>query len=160
MPGIDNYPELAISAGTIISASPSYPATHDSAGFEAIADFAKIGLLISPGFPKVDRAIEEKDLMSGFKYKFPGLKNMAAVEVSCVYQESDPGQDIVEAASDTTNRLSFMWETPSGLKIGVVGYVTGYSPTTGGPSDTLNANFMIHPVFDVDQIGVVRWTPV
>lgn len=152
-----NYPSLAIAAGTQIHVANAYPDTHDTAGFTALST-TLIGLLATSNFPKVDRAIEEKDLMSGFKYKYPGLKNMAPIETRVVFQSDDAGQLIVQAASDTETHLSFVWHVTGGMKIGCVGYVTGYSPTVDAPNSTVDAMFTIHPVFDSAQVGVVRWT--
>ena len=152
-----NYPTLDIAAGTQLHVAAEYPATHDVAGFTALTT-TLVGLLATSNFPKVDRAIEEKDLMSGFKYKFPGLKNMAPIETRVVFQEDDAGQNIIEAASDGTGHLSFVWHIPGGLKVACVGYVTGYSPNVDAPNSTVDAMFTIHPVFDSLQVGVVRWT--
>lgn len=152
------YPTLANAAGTTISISETAPATHDTAGFDAVTESAwlKIGAVVnSGGFPRAVREFDDVDLLDGGTMVIVQSERMEAVEVEAVYQGSDAGQDAIATASDGQTIRWFRWALPNGTKVYCAGYVTGYGPTAETSADYVSARFTIKPIFDANGVGVV-----
>lgn len=150
------YPMLANAAGTTISISATAPATHDTAGFEAVTGWLPIGAVVnSGGFPRAVREFDDVDLLDGTSLVIAQNERMEAIEVEAVYQGEDAGQLAIAEAADGRTVRWFRWALPSGTNIYCAGYVTGYGPTAETSADYVSAGFTIKPIFDVNKIGVV-----
>lgn len=151
------YPQLATAAGTTISISLTAPSDHNEAGFDGIATWEEIGLVVnSGGFPKAVREFNDVKLLSGATLVIPLSETMEDIEVEAVYQESDAGQTDVESVADGLTVAWFKWETPAGTKVYCAGYVTGYGPSAETSDDYVANMFTIKPLFDVNKVGPVR----
>lgn len=151
------YPQLATAAGTTISISTTGPATHDAAGFAAIATWVEIGAVVnSGGFPKSVREYNDVNLLDGTTLVIPLNESMDDIEVEAVYQENDAGQTAVESVANGLTIAWFKWETPAGTQVYCAGYVTGYGPSAETSEDYVASTFTIKPIFDVNKVGPVR----
>lgn len=150
------YGSLANAAGTTISISTTAPATHDTAGFEAVTGWQTIGAVVnSGGFPRAVREFNDVDLLDGTSLVIAQNERMEPVEVEAVYQPDDTGQLAVASAADGQTVRWFRWALPNGTNVYAAGYVTGYGPTAETSADYVAARFTIKPIFDVNKVGVV-----
>lgn len=152
------YPELASAAGTTLSISTTGPTTHDVAGFEAITETAweTVGYIVNPGgFPRGNREYEDVDLLDGRSLVIIGPERMETLEVECVYQPGDEGQQAVRAAADGKTVVWFRWSLPMGQDIYAAAYVSGYAPNVDGAGGYVSATFTIKPIYDAEGVGAV-----
>lgn len=153
-----SYPTIASAAGTKLSISTTAPATHNPAGFDAIAagSWKDVGYVVNPGgFPRGTRDYEDVDLLDGRSLVIIGPERMEAIEVECVYQPDDAGQTAVQAASDGKTTVWFRWQLPSGKKIYAAAYVNGYAPNVEDAGGYVSATFTIKPIYDAAGVGAV-----
>lgn len=154
MPAV--YPELASAAGTTLSISTTAPATHDAAGFAAIAAWETVGYVVNPGgLPRGVREYEDVDLLDGRSLVIIGSERMETIEVECVYQPGDDGQAAVEAAADGKTVVWFRWRLPMGRDVYAAAYVTGYAPNVEDAGGYVSATFTIKPIYDAEGVGAV-----
>lgn len=154
-----SYPSLPTAAGTTISISTTAPATHDAAGFTAVAaaSWKEIGMVVNGGgFPKTKRDFTEVNLLNGTSIVIPTNQTMEDIEVEAVYQENDAGQAAVEGVSDGKTICWFRWATPAGTKVYAAGYVTNFGPSAETAEDYVATTFTIKPIFDTNKVGPVR----
>lgn len=153
------YPTLATAAGTEIHISTTAPATHNAAGFDAIAanSWRRIGLVVnSGGFPKQVREYNNVNLLNGTVLVVPQNETMEALEIETVFQSTDAGQLAVEGVSGGNTVCWLRWTLPNGYKVYAAGYITGYGPSAETSEDYVANTFTFQPIFDVNKAGVVR----
>jgi hypothetical protein len=156
------YPSVASASGTEIYVSTVAPATHDEAGFEAIAggSWNKVGYLTSGSLPKPVRNYNEVKTLDGNVFVVTGTESMADIEFGCVYQPGDAGQDVLEANSDGVTLLYWKAVLPGATAKTVfwAGYSTGYSPAFTDVEGHVSADVTCKPVFDDQGVGPVLAT--
>ena len=156
MPAV--YPSLASAAGTKLSISTTAPATHDEAGFEAIAEssWEDIGYVVNAGgLPRGVREYEDVDLLDGRSMVIVGPERMEGIEIECVYQPGDEGQQTVRAAADGKTVVWLRWSLPMGQDIYAAAYLSGYAPSIEGAGSYVGVIFTARPIYDAEGVGAV-----
>ena len=156
MPAV--YPEIASATGTKLSISTTAPTAHTVAGFDGIAagSWRDVGFIVNTGgFPRGSREYDSVDLLDGSSLVMIQPERMESIEVECVYQPTDTGQQAVQTASNGKTIVWFRWTLPSGRKIYCAAYVTGYAPNAATSSDYVSATFTIKPIYDATGVGVI-----
>lgn len=153
------YPTLATAAGTRLLVSTTLPSTHDAAGFAAIKGTATVVGYVTDagGFPREVREFGRQELLDGTRFFTPNVADVATVSPTFIFQDTDAGQDLIESNADGLTLLAFIYDLPSAMNVGCVGYATGYAPNVTGPNDPVTATVNIQPVFEASGVAVVRW---
>ena len=94
--------------GTTVAISASLPATYDASGYGATTiAYTAIGEIESIGPHGVSATVTEfTPIASGVVAKVKGSKNYGNIAITAAYMPSDAGQDILEAAAESTSRYS------------------------------------------------------
>lgn len=159
------YPTAAGAAGTKVYITTLAPASHDAAGFNAIADsathagddgFEEIGYVTDLGtIPRAKRGYQEVTTLSGITYVIPQSAKMAATEMKAMLQPENKGQVILEAVGDGKTLCWFKLVYPSGRKKYWASYVNGVGDVVSGVEDALLIAWESVPLFDENGVGTV-----
>ena len=101
-------------AGATIAISASLPATYDAAGYGATTiTYSAIGQVENFGAHGVTATVTEfTPIDTSVVAKIKGSKNYGNMDLTVAALPSDPGQDIVELASESANRYSIKLTYP------------------------------------------------
>lgn len=151
------YPSVASASGTLVYITTTQPATHNAAGFDALADWEAIGYLTTGGLPKPVREFKKVKTLDGNEFVVTGSETMDQIEFGCIFQPGNQGQADVEAAADGVTLCFIKQQLPgAGVKPRyAAGYITGYAPNYTAADDEVTANFMFQPIFDDAGVGPV-----
>lgn len=159
------YNELASAAGTQVYITTKAPASHDTAGFNAIPNsathdgtdgFEKIGFVTDIGtVPRPKRDYKGVTTLEGIEYQIPQGQKMDASDMKALLQPADKGQLILEGAGDGKTICWFKMVTPSGRKKYWASYVTGVGDVVEGNEDELSLAWTSIPLFDANGVGPV-----
>lgn len=101
-------------SGLTIAISASIPATYDAAGYGATTiTYTQIKEVESIGAYGMTKAVAEfTPIDTSVVAKLPGAKNYGNMDIVFASLPSDPGQDIVETASESTAHYSIKITNP------------------------------------------------
>jgi hypothetical protein len=130
------------SAGTTIGISAAVPATHDAAGFAALAPFTTIGGIESiPAFG-AQVGVNTFQPLNGPQDKHKGPVNYGSLQLPFALDTADAGQILLNTAAAPTNNAlySFLVTFANGDKRYFRGRVFGAPETVGGATNVLMGN--------------------
>ncbi len=95
--------------GTTLAVTPGTPGTEDSSGYEAMSPaLTTVGKVIDiseVGDQSTDIAFDL--LQPGRTTHVNGVKDMGEITVTCEYDATDAGQDLISASNNTNTTHSF-----------------------------------------------------
>lgn len=101
-------------SGAVMSISATLPATYDAAGYAALT-YTAVGEIENFGEHGVTVNVSTfTPVATATTTKLKGAKNYGTMSLVLGYLPSDAGQDIIEAAAESTNRYSAKIAYPAG----------------------------------------------
>lgn len=124
-------------SGVQFALSAAAPATFDAAGFAALT-WANIGEVKTGGdFGKTFQVITSQVLSRRGTTKKKGTFDAGALNLSIEISSDDAGQIMAESAVDSDDDYSVQITLQDGTPYYLVGLVTKFTTTVGGPNDML-----------------------
>lgn len=130
-------------AGTVISASASLPATYDLAGFAALS-YTAVGEITEIGeYGKEYNIVTHTPLATRRTQKLKGSYNEGSLALQMAYDSADSGQTILIAALDSDASISFKITDQDGTVDYFTGKVMSYRKNIGGVDSIRSASTAI-----------------
>lgn len=141
---------IQTSAGTILSASASLPATYDSSGYGALTWSAVGEVTEIPAFGSVYNLITHSPLGERRVVKRKGSVNDGSLTLNFAADVADAGQGVLKTAHTSDTEISIKVEYPDGEIDYFTGLVMGYQVNPGNvdsiKSDSVTLELTTAPV--------------
>jgi len=136
-------------AGTVISASATLPATYDQAGYEALA-FTSVGEITEVGeYGKEYNLVTHIPLATRRTQKLKGSYNDGSISLQMAYDPDDSGQAILVTALDSDDSIAFKVVDQDGTVDYFTGKVMSYRKNIGGVDTIRSASTSVELDSDV-----------
>ena len=144
--------------GTTLGIVKAAPGTFNEAGYEALT-FVTCAEVTNVGeFGREYNVVRVVNLADGATRKFKGSYDNGSVSVELLFDSSDAGQTLLEAAEVETDKYSFRVGLPgsgaSGEEFYFRALVTSLKRIPGGPDDAI----MIRATLEIDHNSIVEGT--
>ena len=137
--------EALSSSGTLLAVSAALPATYDSAGYAALTWTNVFGVVDIPSYGSNKEVMTITYLADAITQKAGGPVDMGAVNVQMGYLETDPGQNILQAAAlPSAANIACRVTYPSGKRDYFVALVSTYLKNISGAASFQLAESMLN----------------
>jgi len=144
------------SAGSFLSISAELPATHDIAGFGAIAAWTEVGEITDLGeFGREYNLVTHNPLKDRRTVKRKGSFNDGSITLQMARDVSDAGQTLLQTAQDDDASYSIMITLQDGTPLYTTAQVMSYKTSVGSVDTITSAS----TVLEIDNDIVAGATP-
>jgi hypothetical protein len=147
---------IQTNAGASIAVCATLPATHDAAGFNALA-FATVGEVTNlPEFGRAYALITHKPLATRATLKRKGSYDEGQLPLELALDENDAGQQIMAAAAESDDVHAFRVTMQNGDKYFMLGMVMDWKIGGGDVDAVTSASSTVELTSSQSGQGIVK----